>query len=500
MSELQRRPVGRLPRHPDGRIDLDAAQAALSPAALLESAAGSGWSYVVPLTGPRVVDTGSGCQLELDGRRRVLDGAPFDVIDRLGAHLGLGPECRPDHAPSGPALTGGWVGALSYDLSRRLEVLPTTALRDRPHPDLHLTLADHVLAVEPDGSEAELLGRPLTGHLRQLIAGEGHAPPAGAEVAWNRTASDLLDRLARAGSAAPAPLPRPQPQTVRTSLSAAAYLDAVTAVLEHIAAGDVFQVNLTQRLSARWPGTTEALYRTLRAESPASYGACLPHLGLASISPETFLTGHGRVIETRPIKGTRPRTSDPALDAALADDLATAPKDRAENVMVVDLERNDLGRVCVPGSVRVPRLTEVEAHPTVWHLVSTVRGELSPGTGYGRLLTAMFPCGSITGAPKIAAMELIDRYEPVSRGWYCGAIGFLSRGTTRWSVAIRTATHQTDGWVDHGVGGGIVADSDPTGELAESLDKAAAFLRAVRATDLTAARPGRPRRRGRVAR
>jgi para-aminobenzoate synthetase component I len=151
--------------------------------------------------------------------------------------------------------------------------------------------------------------------------------------------------------------------------------------------------------------------------------------------------------------------------------------------MIVDLERNDLGRVCVPGTVRVPQLSVVEAHPTVWHLVSEVVGRLRPEVGYGQLLAATFPCGSITGAPKVRAMEVIEELEPVRRGWYCGAIGFLSPGAASLSVAIRTATRHADGTVDHGAGGGIVADSDPEAEHRESLDKAAAFLAAVGAED-----------------
>ncbi|MEX0705689.1 MAG: anthranilate synthase component I family protein, partial [Nitriliruptoraceae bacterium] len=260
------------------------------------------------------------------------------------------------------------------------------------------------------------------------------------------------------------------------------YLDAVMRTLEHIAAGDVFQVNLTQRLTAPWAGDVVDLYRALVTESPAPLGACLPTLGIASISPETFLHVAEGQVETRPIKGTRPRVNDPHLDAALADDLATSPKDRAENVMVVDMERNDLGRVCRPGTVQVPQLCTVEAHPTVWHLVSSVSGELADGVGYGALLRATYPCGSITGAPKVAAMRLIDTIEPVTRGWYCGAIGYLSDGHASLSVAIRTATLRDDGTADYGAGGGVVADSDPAAEYAEMLDKAAAFLRAVSAT------------------
>ncbi|MEX2504012.1 MAG: anthranilate synthase component I family protein, partial [Egicoccus sp.] len=270
-----------------------------------------------------------------------------------------------------------------------------------------------------------------------------------------------------------------RPPALRTSLDHDRHLARVADVLERIAAGDVFQVNLTQRLTSHWEHDAAALYRALRRESPATFGAVLPAIGVASVSPETFLAVAGRQVTTRPIKGTRPRHPAPDLDAALADDLSTSAKDRAENVMVVDLERNDLGRVCRSGSVRVPELAAVEAHPTVWHLVSTVTGELRPEVGYGELLRATFPCGSITGAPKIAAMQIIERLETVRRGWYCGAVGFLSPGAASLSVAIRTATLQADGTVDYGAGGGIVADSDPADERRESFDKAAAFLRAV---------------------
>jgi anthranilate/para-aminobenzoate synthase component I len=159
--------------------------------------------------------------------------------------------------------------------------------------------------------------------------------------------------------------------------------------------------------------------------------------------------------------------------------LIAHPKERAEHVMLIDLERNDLGRVCVPGSVHVPVLCAVEGHPTVWHLVSDVVGHLRPEVGYGELLRAAFPCGSITGAPKVSAMTIIETLEPVRRGWYCGAAGFLAPGAASLSVTIRTATRHPDGRVDHGVGGGIVADSDPAAEHRESLDKAAAFLRAI---------------------
>jgi para-aminobenzoate synthetase component I len=485
-----------VPRRPDGTVDLDACLAALAPALLLESGDDDGWSYVVPTDGPVLRDDGRGPALIAGGRRHELGPDPFTALDRLTAALGLQPGADPD-ADTGdderPPFTGGLVGAFAYDLGHRIEVIGHRARRDRPHPDLVLWLADHVLAVSPEGRRAVLVGRPF--HL--VTASSDAAPRAAAPsraAGWDARARELAARLARARPADDQHVTaRPAPQPVTTSLPADRYLAAVEQVLTRIAAGDVFQVNLTHRLTARWDGDAHALYRALRAESRAAFGACLPALGIASVSPETFLTVAGRTVTTRPIKGTRPRAGDPALDAALADDLATAVKDRAENVMVVDLERNDLGRVCVPGSVEVPQLTAVEGHPTVWHLVSTVRGELRPDIGYGELLRATFPCGSITGAPKVAAMRLIDALEPVRRGWYCGAIGFLSVGAASLSVAIRTATLQPDGRVDYGAGGGIVADSDPHAELAESLDKAVPFLRAVGATGIGPAATEAPR-------
>jgi para-aminobenzoate synthetase component I len=458
------------PRDGAGAVDLDRIADALAPCDLLETAGGDGWSYVVPHDGPLVRD---------DGRRTVLHGPaatarpigtdPFAALDRLCDRHGVVPDAPRDRDL--PAFTGGWVGAFSYDLARRVERLPVHAAHGPSLPHLHLRLADLAVAVAPDRERAVVVARDLSGRGR-----------LGDRIAT------LVDRLA-AGAAGRRPDgvgPRPAAGPVGTSLPRDAYLAGVEEVLERIAAGDAFQVNLSQRLTARWEGDLAGFYRRLRGFSPAPMGAVLSSIGVASVSPETFLAVDGRRVTTRPIKGTRPRVDDPALDAALADDLATSDKDRAENVMVVDLERNDLGRVCVPGSVAVPQLTAVERHPTVWHLVSTVTGELRAGLGYGALLRATFPCGSITGAPKVSAMSIIERLEPVRRGWYCGAIGFLSPGAARLSVAIRTATVGRDGTVSYGAGGGIVADSDPAAEHAESLDKAAAFLRTVAATSLVA--------------
>jgi para-aminobenzoate synthetase component I len=462
---LEVRPLPRVPRDGRGLIDLDALTTALAPADLLETALDrDGWSYVVPTGAGRLLDDGRRTRLQHeDGRVLDLGPDPFAALDAWCAGHGITPHAPTD--PDLPPFTGGLVGAFAYDLALRVERLPTLAAADRRQPHLSLVVAELVVAIAPGRERALLLVRPMV------------TPPA----ALAARLEEVERRIATWRGPLPPP-PTPGSRPVTSSFTRPAYLDAVERVLEHIAAGDCFQVNLTQRLTARWDGATSDLYRRLRAASPAPYGALLTALGVASVSPETFLAVTGDAVTVRPIKGTRPRDLDPDLDAAHADDLATSAKDRAENVMIVDLERNDLGRVCVPGSVRVPRLCAVEAHPTVWHLVSDVVGRLRDGLGYGGLLRATFPCGSITGAPKVRAMEVIEALEPVRRGWYCGAIGFLAPGAASLSVAIRTATRHGDGTVDHGAGGGIVADSDPAAEHAESLDKAAAFLRAVHGT------------------
>jgi len=269
---------------------------------------------------------------------------------------------------------------------------------------------------------------------------------------------------------------------LRSTFTRRGYLDAVARVRDYIIAGDIFQANLSQRLEAPLEEDPWHLYRRLREVNPAPFAAYLEFDGVyvASASPERFLqldcTGH---VETRPIKGTRPRGISPEHDAALSRALWDSEKDRAENLMIVDLLRNDLSRCCRPGTVRVPELFALEGYRTVHHLVSTVVGELDPGRSAEDLLAAAFPGGSITGAPKVRAMEIIAELEPTRRGLYCGSIGYLSAtGAMDTSIVIRTLV-AAGGRVTFSVGGGIVADSDPESEYQETLQKAHALITAI---------------------
>ncbi len=303
-------------------------------------------------------------------------------------------------------------------------------------------------------------------------------------LAWTeRRLAWAQQRLQARGRLSSAVLRRPPPSSITSNFTRAEYEAAVARIRDYIAAGDVYQVNLAQRFQGAYAGAPLELYRRLRTRNPAPFGAylALGDLTVASISPERFLRldAATRTAEARPIKGTRPRGDGPAEDAALAAALLTSPKDRAENVMIVDLLRNDLGRVCRPGSVVVSELYALESHPTVHHLVSTVTGVLADGTDAFDLLRAAFPGGSITGAPKIRAMEIIAELERAPRGVYCGAIGYLSvTGDMDMNIPIRTVTLQ-DGIASFHAGAGIVWDSDPAAEYDETLAKARALMDAL---------------------
>lgn len=270
---------------------------------------------------------------------------------------------------------------------------------------------------------------------------------------------------------------------MRATFSEAEYCAAVEQCRQAILAGRVFEVCMTQRLEMELAGSGWDLYQVLRHINPAPFASYLrlPGFEMAGASPERFLRlGMDRTAESRPIKGTRPRGEDPLADARLHDELRDSEKDRAENVMIVDLVRSDLGRVCDVGSVKVPRLCAVEPHATVHQLVSTVCGRLRPELDALDLVQACFPGGSMTGAPKIEAMKLIDEIEPRARGIYSGALGYWDRrGGMDLAIVIRTIVC-AGGKACFGVGGAVTADSDPRAEYQESLDKARALIAAVR--------------------
>lgn len=272
-----------------------------------------------------------------------------------------------------------------------------------------------------------------------------------------------------------------QPPQFVMDLRKEQFCEMVSRAQEYIAAGDIYQVNLAHRLRAPFAGDAFAFYTALRHYSPAPYGAFLELGGrtVLSTSPESFLEMSGRSIRTRPIKGTRPRRADPDADQKSAYDLLTSPKEIAELVMITDLERNDLGQVCEWGSVTVPELLVMERYEHVFHLVSTVQGRLRPEVDQVQALQACFPGGSITGAPKKRAREIIAELEPTPRGLYTGAIGWFGfGGESRFSIAIRTVVIE-DGCASFHVGAGIVADSVPECEWQETLDKAAGILLAA---------------------
>ena len=418
------------------------------------------------------------------GRYSFVTADPVSVIRSSGdaGALGLalkgmgGADALP--LPGLPPFQGGAAGCIAYEWGSTLERLPPLAPDDLGVPDVLLGIYDWVIAWDHEQQAAWIISRGLGGRdpcrrleeVRAMLATRAGAPTrppnrAGVHRPGTHTVPDL------------APLP------VRSSFDRLSYERAVEQVRQHILAGDVFQVNISQRFELPVARPPLELYRALRERHPAGFAALMEteEFAILSSSPERFVRTDGRQVETRPIKGTRPRGDTPAADRALAAELATSAKDHAENVMIVDLMRNDLYRVCRPGTVRVPELCVLEAHPTVHHLVSTVEGELAPGADAAALLRAAFPGGSVTGAPKVRAMEIIAELEPTRRGVYCGCVGYLSvTGAADFSIAIRTAVVR-DGLAFVSAGGGITADSDPAEEYDETIAKVRGVLAALAA-------------------
>jgi len=397
---------------------------------------------------------------------KVQHGNPFDTIGKLLELYKL------EYCPAPVPFVGGAVGYFSYDLCHFVEHLPSTAIDDFKLPECYLAFYDAIFAFDhlegraylvatgfPELDEGQRLKRAMM-RLKEMKTWLHPSPPV---IVFNRSPAQNEEI------------------TLMSNFTPTEYIKAVDRVREYIAAGDVFQVNLSQRFQADLVIPPYELHKILRKVNPAPFASCLNFDGVAivSASPERFLKVQGDLVETRPVKGTRPRGTDPGEDKSLAQELTHSIKDRAENVMIVDLERNDLGRVCRYGTIKVTELAILETFPTVFHLTSTIVGRLRRGKSDIDLLKATFPGGSITGAPKVRAMEIIDELEPTKRSIYTGSIGYLSfNGDLDINIVIRTFIIK-EGRAYFQVGGGIIYDSDAEAEYIETLDKAKALIQAL---------------------
>ncbi len=409
---------------------------------------------------------------------------PFAVLEERLCRFRL--EALPDLPP----FQGGAAGMFGYDLCHHLEKLPRPRFDDLAVPDLAVGLYDWVAAFDHVAGRAWLVstGYPETEPRRRRLRARRRLHEIKRLLEKPARPVRFLHEPRQSLAAPVFPLPSPlggegkeNVPELSSNFSRAAYLATLRRAIDYIHAGDCFQVNIAQRLLCPATLPPLELYGRLRQRNPAPFAGYfdLGDFVVASASPERFLRVEQGEVETRPIKGTRPRGTTPQEDQALRDELLASAKDRAENVMIVDLLRNDLGRVCQYGSVRVAAVCRLESYRYVHHLVSEVRGRLRPDRGVIDLLRAAFPGGSVTGAPKIRAMEIIAELEPVARGPYCGSLGYLGfDGSMDTNLLIRTFT-MGKGWLQFPVGGGIVADSDPQDEYEETLHKAEGLLRAL---------------------
>jgi anthranilate synthase component 1 len=405
----------------------------------------------------------------LPGLTDDLPGDPLAAVRTLARRL------RSPRRADLPRLTGGLVGYLGYDVVRRLERLPSTSTDDLGMPELALMLVTDLAVLDHTDGTVLLIANALPG------AGDPGA-------AWDDAVARLDAMTADLTKAVPpgvATFTPAEPPPVASTMAPGVYEAGVETVREHIRAGDAFQVVLAQRFETATDVEALDLYRVLRATNPSPYMYLLRFAGRESpfdvvgSSPEALVTVTGTHAVVHPPAGTRPRGATEEEDVRLAEGLLADPKERAEHVMLVDLARNDLGRVCVPGTVEVPDFMRVEHYSHVMHLVSTVSGEVAPGRDALDVFDATFPAGTVSGAPKPRAMEIIESLEPTRRALYAGTVGYLdASGDMDMAIAIRTAVlHQGRAYVQ--AGAGVVADSDPATEEAETRHKARAVLSAI---------------------
>jgi para-aminobenzoate synthetase component 1 len=417
----------------------------------------SGWPgshygrYDIFSSDPFITLSTNGSRTQINGKEGMheTEDDPFHALKSI---LGRYPGERTELP-----FTGGAIGYFAYDLARRLEKLPEQAADAEHIPEMAIGIYDWVVVVDHHAGRA-------------WLAGQGHDERTKTE--WSSLLALFGEHEDAGGNTFRVVGP------VLSNMDEGHYAAAFDRIKHYIDAGDCYQVNLAQRFAAQAEGNPWAAYRQLRQFSPAPFSAYLntPQAQILSASPERFLRVHEGQVETKPIKGTRPRAADPAQDRAYAQALQSSTKDKAENLMIVDLLRNDIGKNCAIGSVRADRLFELESFANVHHLVSTVTGTLADGRDALDLLKGCFPGGSITGAPKLRAMEIIEELEPHRRGVYCGAIGYIGfDGNMDTNIAIRTAVY-SDGMIRFWAGGGIVADSEMKKEYRETLDKASSML------------------------
>jgi para-aminobenzoate synthetase component 1 len=422
----------------------------------------SGGRYDIYSADPYLTLTTQGAVTEIRGRSGVARSTR-DPLEILREQLGT-------LAPSGPSLPfcGGAMGYFAYDLGRRYERWPELAARDIDMPEMAIGFYDWAVVVDHEAK-------------RSTLVGQGRDDRTFAD--WDKLTQELSDLSRRIHA------PLKVLEHVRSNLDRKAYDRAFKKIKTHIRDGDCYQVNLSQRFSAPVIGGGWSAYQRLRASNPAPYCAFLnlPYGQILSSSPERFIRVRDSQVLTQPIKGTRPRGASLAEDEALRRQLSESRKDRAENVMIVDLLRNDLGKNCAPGSVRVSKLFDVESFANVHHLVSTIEGTLARGRHALDVLRGAFPGGSITGAPKVRAMQIIEECEPQRRSVYCGAIGYIGfDGAMDTSIAIRTLLRSGDS-IHAWAGSGVVADSDADLEYQECLDKVSGLLAVLADSSISAA-------------
>ncbi len=392
------------------------------------------------------------------------EGDPLEAVDQTIKSFG---SLQNDDSSRIP-FTGGAVGYFGYDLNRQIEKLPDIALDDQKIPDIYLSFYTEAVVIDHRDKRAFAVA---------YIPGDSRGDESKAKNRLNR----LMKRVNAGRQARYSGANGSAAVNLASNFTRREYRRIIDKAKEYISKGDIFQVNLAQRFAADLKVDHYTLYKRLRDCNPAPFGAFLSYgdFSILSSSPERFMFMDDRYVETRPIKGTRPHYNDKTKDDLSIKELRASEKDAAEHVMIVDVKRNDLGRVCEYGSVTVPELMVVESYKAVHHLVSTVAGRLRDGVGAVDLLRASFPGGSITGAPKVRAMEIIEELEPHRRNIYTGAIGYISsNGRMDTSIAIRTITVLGNKTYLQ-VGGGIVADSDADAEYEETIDKARAMFHAL---------------------